>query len=124
MPRTRQQLKADFIAAPAPTLANELLDRLVAFEPLRQEVVDTKLGPSEAVIARVIQVNDDGSTVDHGESPVFWLYVRRQLLLGVKSAKWVVGRLIKNGQAFMLETPSESDERLITEALDRHDVPQ
>ena len=62
MPTTKK--RPDFVAAPNPTLGGDLLDQLVAFEPLREEVLDTKLGPSEAVIARVIQVDDDGSFVD------------------------------------------------------------
>jgi hypothetical protein len=123
MPRLKQP-KADFVPAPSPTLANELLDQLVAFEPLRQEVVDTKLGPSDAVIARVVQINADGSFVDHGENPIFWLYVRRQLMLGLESAKWVVGRLVKRGQAFILEASTADDEQLIYQALDRADVPE
>ena len=122
MPTTKAKPKPSFIAAPSPTLANELLDQLVALEPLRQEVIDTKLGPSEVVVARVIEVNDDGSVVDHGENPIFWSYVRRQLVLGMVSAQWVVGRLSKSGQAFRLEAPTEDEERLISQALERVDV--
>jgi hypothetical protein len=107
----------DFVAAPNPTLASDLLDQLVAFEPLRQEVIDTKLGPSEAVIARVIEVCGDGSLVDHGECPVFWNYVRRQLLLGKEDARWVVGRLTKSGQAFRLESPTEEENVLFATVL-------
>ena len=119
MPTTKTKPQPSFIVAPSPSLANELLDGLVAFEPLREEVIDTKVGPSDAVIARVIQINDDGSSVDHGESPIFWTYVRRQLLLGMESAPWVVGRLVKSGQAFRLEAPSADDLRNVAEALRR-----
>jgi hypothetical protein len=115
MPTTKK--RPDFVIAPSPTLATDLLDQLVAFEPLRQEVVDTKLGASEAVVARVIHIEDDGSFIDHGECPVFWNYVRRQLLLGKESARWVVGRLVKSGQAFRLESPSEEESALFAEVL-------
>ena len=43
MPTTKK--RPDFVTAPNPTLGSDLLDQLVAFEPLRQEVVETKLGP-------------------------------------------------------------------------------
>jgi hypothetical protein len=107
----------DFVAAPNPSLASDLLDQLVAFEPLRQELLETKLGESEAVIARVVQIEDDRSFIDHGECPVFWSYVRRQLLLGGETARWVVGRLVKTGQAFRLEAPSPTDEALVKGVL-------
>jgi len=119
MPATKK--RPDFVGAPNPTLASDLLDQLVAFEPLRQEVVDTKLGASEAVIARVIQVDDDGSFVDHGDCPVFWNYVRRQLLLGKEDARWVVGRLVKSGQAFRLESLTEEESDLFAKVLSQVD---
>jgi hypothetical protein len=119
MPTTKK--RPDFVVAPSPTLANDLLDQLVAFEPIRSEVVDTKLGASEAVIARVIQIEDDGSFVDHGDCPVFWNFVRRQLLLGMESAPWVIGRLVKSGQAFRLETPTEQEQGLVAEVLGQVD---
>jgi hypothetical protein len=110
--------RADFVSAPNPTLATDLMDRLVAFEPLREEVIDTKLGPSDAVIARVIEIGDeDGTFVDHGECPIFWNYVRRQLLMGKEGARWVVGRLVKSGQAFRLEAPTEVDEAVFATVL-------
>jgi hypothetical protein len=115
MPTTKK--RPDFVGAPSPTLASDLLDQLVAFEPLRQEVIDTKLGPSEAVIARVIEVAGDGSFVDHGECPVFWNYVRRQLLLGKEDARWVVGRLVKGGQAFRLESPTDEEQAIFAKVL-------
>jgi hypothetical protein len=119
MPTTKK--RPDFVTAPNPTLGSDLLDQLVAFEPLRQEVVETKLGPSEAVIARVIQIDDDGSFIDHGESPVFWSYVGRQLLLGKEEARWVVGRLTKSGQAFRLESPTEEENGLFAKVLSQVD---
>lgn len=119
MPTTKK--RPDFIVAPSPTLATDLLDQLVAFEPLRQEVVDTKLGASEAVIARVIHVEDDGSFIDHGECPIFWNFVRRQLLLGMESAPWVIGRLVKSGQAFRLDAPTEKEQALVAEVLSQVD---
>lgn len=114
---TTKKRAPDFVTAPSPTLASDLLDQLVAFEPIREEVIDTKLGASEAVIARVVQVNDDGSFTDHGEAPVFWTYVRRQLLLGKEDAPWVVGRLTKSGQAFRLESPTEEENVLFATVL-------
>jgi len=119
MPTTKK--RPDFVVAPSPTLATDLLDQLVACEPLRQEVVDTKLGASEAVIARVIHIEDDGSFIDHGECPIFWNFVRRQLLLGMEEAQWVIGRLVKSGQAFRLETPTEKEQALVADVLSRVD---
>jgi hypothetical protein len=115
MPTTKK--RPDFVVASNPTLASDLLDQLVAFEPLRQEVVDTNLGASDAVIAGVIQVEDDGSFIDHGECPIFWNFVRRQLLLGMEATQWVIGRLVKSGQAFRLETPTEEEQALVADVL-------
>jgi hypothetical protein len=120
MPTT--QKRPEFVVAPSPTLATDLLDQLVAFEPIREELVDTKLGPSQAVIARVVQVDADGSSTDHGECPIFWNYVRRQLLLGMESAPWVIGRLVKNGQAFRLEMPTEKEQDILAEVLSQLDL--
>jgi hypothetical protein len=100
-------------------LANDLIDQLVAFEPLREEVVDTKLGQSDAVFARVVEVTPDGSFVDHGEHPIFWMYVRRQLIAGMDEARWVVGRLVKSGQAYRIEAPAEAEHELFTKVLSK-----
>lgn len=115
MPTTKK--RPDFVAAPSPTLASDLLDQLVAFEPMRQEVVETKHGANEAVIARVIQLDDDGGFIDHGECPIFWNYVRRQLQDGKEIARWVVGRLVKSGQAFRLEAPTEEESEIFVKVL-------
>ena len=121
--RTKSQVP-NFVVAPTPTLGTDLLDQLVAFKPLREEVIDTKLGESEAVIARVVQVYENGASVDHGEAPIFWTYVRRQLLLGKEEARWVVGRLVKSGQAFRLEPPTEEEKALFAKVLSQVDEGQ
>ena len=113
----KQTKPPTFVGAPSPSLATDLLDKLVAFEPRGEEIIETKLGESQAVIARVLEIHEDGGFTDYGEHPIFWVYVRRQLLAGGDEAQWVVGRLVKAGQAFRLESPSETESMAIGKVL-------
>jgi hypothetical protein len=121
MPTNTRSKPPAFTVAPTPSLANDLIDKLVAFEPMREETVDTKLGPSDAVIARVVEVADDGTFSDLGEHPIFWMVVRRQLVAGKEDAPWVVGRLIRAGQAYRLEAPTVSEMDLFAKVLSKVD---
>jgi hypothetical protein len=97
-----------FVVATNPTLADELVGRVVAIRPLRRETVDTKLGQAEAIYSQVVEISDDGTPVDHGEAPIFWTVVRRQLAKATPESPWVVGRLVLDGQAYRLD-PVDGD---------------
>jgi hypothetical protein len=101
--------EAGFIAAPDINLGSDLIGKLVAFRPTRTEVVETKIGPSEAVYALTLEISDDGGYVSHGEHPVFWSVVRKQLAAATAEAPWVVGRLSRHGQAYRLDAPTEDE---------------
>jgi hypothetical protein len=106
-----------FVGAPVPSLAADLLGELVAFEPGDEETIETTIGPSEAVMARVVVIHDDGTFSDLGENPVFWTIVRRQLLTGKEEAPWVVGRVVKPGQALRLQPPTDAEQSAIAKVL-------
>jgi hypothetical protein len=106
-----------FVIASNPTLAEEIVGRIVAFRPLRQERVETKIGPSDATYAQVVVIDDDGTPVEHGETPIFWTVVRRQLAKATPEAPWVVGRLVLDGQAYRLDPVNEPDLSLVDVAL-------
>ena len=93
-----------FVVATNPNLGDDIIDRIVAIRPLRRDVVETKLGLSEATYSQVVSVDEDGSATDHGEHPIFWTVVRRQLEGATEQRPWVVGRLIRSGQAYRLES--------------------
>jgi hypothetical protein len=113
--KTRQN-EIGFVPAPEVSLGSDLLGRLVAFRPTRTEVIETKIGPAEAVLALVLEVTDKGY-VSHGEHPVFWTLVRRQLSAATPEAPWVVGRLTRSGQAYRLDPPTEQEAQSVSKAL-------
>ena len=109
-----------FVSAPDVSVGGQLLDRLVAFRPLREETIETKIGPSEATIAETIEINDDGTFVAHGEMPVFWQLVRRQLAHANKDQPWVAGRLTRNGAAYRLDPLNDTESKAVSDALDAY----
>ncbi len=117
MPATKNP---PFVTAPDVSLGSQLIDRIVALRPLRVEVVETKIGPSDATIADVLEIGDDGKIIDHGETPVFWSLVRRQLTFATEEQPWVVGRLVRSGQAYRLDSISEPETELVATAMRKY----
>ena len=106
-----------FVVATNTSRGEQLCDQILAIRPLGNEIISTKVGDSEATIARVVEVTDVGDAVDHGEFPVFWTVVRAQLAKATEQAPWVAGRLVKVGQAYRLDTLTPAEEDLVDQAL-------
>lgn len=101
------------------SLAEELLDQVVAFRPTREEEVETQMGSSDATFAQVVAVDSNGEAHDRGELPIFWLVVRAQLRKASPEVPWVAGVLAKPGKAYMLRPLSAEQNRLVEEAIAR-----
>jgi len=100
-----------FVSASSSSAGEELLDKLLVLRPIREEAMETKLGPGVATICQVLVIADDGSADDQGERPIFWSVVRQQLARATDDTPWIAGRLVQPGQAYRLEslTPADSD---------------
>jgi hypothetical protein len=106
-----------FVSAPDVSVGGLLLDRVVALRPILEDVVDTKLGPSAATVTHVLEIEGDGTYIDHGEIPLFWSLVRRQLAHATPEQPWVVGVLTRSGAAYRLEQLNELQTTAVTKAL-------
>lgn len=91
--------------------------RLLALQPLGEEVIDTTRGPAEAMFAHVLEIvpeGDDGTAdaIDHLEHPIFWQHVRAALRDRTSDeTPWVVCRVVKLNRAYILRgvTPEENE---------------
>ena len=106
-----------FVSPSSPSLADELLDRLALYRPLEVKIVDTKNGPTEATVCRVVLVPEDGPSVDLGERLLYWRYVRRQLTAAHAEAPWVAGVLAQHGVAYRLDDIDPADVARVRAAL-------
>lgn len=106
-----------FVVASSFSRGEQWLDQILAICPLRTEVVATKLGDSVATIAQVLEINDSGEMVDHGETPVFWAVVQGQLKQATNETPWVVGRLVRVGNAYRLDGLDDDEQGLVEKAL-------
>jgi hypothetical protein len=106
-----------FVSATSPSSADELLGRLVAYRPVEVRSFETKVGISEATVCQVVEVRPDGSFVDLGERPIFWIVVRRQLATATPETPWVVGRLNQAGQAYRLDGIGDDDVPAVQAAI-------
>jgi hypothetical protein len=93
---------------------SEYIGQLLLIAPLRDELIQVTMNgkeqESEATFSQVIKVNDDGTFVDLGESPVFWSYVRRQLKEQTSPEfPFVAGRIEKGARAFRIVPPSPDE---------------
>ena len=106
---TRTKKTVSFASAQNTSTADELLDSLVAFRPIETKTIETKIGDSEATICQIIVIDEDGQPTDLGERPIFWQVVRQQIAQASEAVPWIVGRLVKSGQAFRLDPLNEVD---------------
>lgn len=106
-----------FASAINPSTAEDLLDVLAAYRPIETVTVETKIGTTQATVTQIIRITNAGEPVDLGERLIFWTVVRRQLAAASDAAPWVVGRLVKSGQAYRLDPMSEADGALAELAL-------
>jgi hypothetical protein len=102
-----------------PSLAEELLGRLVVFKPGETRLVDTELGESPATFTHVVSIDADGQMHDHEERPIFWTVVRDQLRHATPERPWIAGRFIKGGRAYRLARLTEADTTTVSKALDQ-----
>ena len=106
-----------FVVANTSTRGEQLCDHLLVIRPLHTEVIPTKLGDAEATFAEVIEVTDSGDPVRHGEFPIFWSVVQKQLLRATEEAPWVAGRLVKVGNAYRLDPLTDAEAEVVDKAL-------
>ena len=106
-----------FVTASSFSQGDLWLDALLAIRPIRIQSVSTKLGETEATIAHVFEVLDDGTAVDHGERPIFWTVVQGQLRAAQPDAPWVAGILTKIGNTFRLDSLTAVEEARVDAAL-------
>lgn len=106
-------------SVPEPTsLAEELLDQVVAFRPICEEAVETQMGSSVATLAQVVTVDDGGRPQDRGEVPVFWQVVRAQLrATASEQVPWVAGVFTKEGRAYRLRPLTAAQSQSVESAL-------
>jgi hypothetical protein len=100
-----------------PTLAEELLGRLVLFKPGETRLVDTELGESTATFAHVVSIDASGAVQDHEERPIFWTVVRDQLRAATPERPWIAGRFVKAGRAYRLAPLTAADATTVSKAL-------
>ncbi len=100
------------------SLGEKLLDRIVAFRPIREEEVETQRGRSVALVTRVLSVDEQGRSRDHGELPVFWVVVRDQILRqSTAQVPWVAGVLVRNGRAYRLRSLTDAQRQQISQVI-------
>jgi hypothetical protein len=102
-----------------PSLAEELLGRLVVFQPGETRLVDTELGESTATFARVVSIDAAGVVQDHEDRPIFWTVVRDQLRAATADRPWIAGRFVKTGRAYRLAPLTAADAKTVGKALDQ-----
>jgi hypothetical protein len=102
-----------------PSLAEELLGRLVLFKPGESRLVDTELGESTATFAHVVSIDSDGQMHDHEERPIFWTVVREQFRRATPEQPWIAGRFVKGGRAYRLARLTADDTTTVSKALDQ-----
>ncbi|HZP28442.1 MAG TPA: hypothetical protein VFC99_05785 [Acidimicrobiia bacterium] len=98
----------------------DLVGRVLAFQPLGVETIETKRGPAEALFVYVIEPAPDTEAgyVDHGEQPIFWSMVRAQLADRTSDeTPWVVGRIEKLSQAYALRAVSPDEHAAAIHAI-------
>jgi hypothetical protein len=114
---------AGFQPASLPTPADELLGRLLLARPIEDRDFDTRHGPSTATITQVIVIDDDtGVATDLGERALFWQLVRRELAAATDEEPWIAGRLVKSGQAYLLDSPTEAELAVLARVLEQHSI--
>lgn len=101
----------------------DLVGRLVALCPLSVEWLTVTMNgrqqESEATIVHVLEIDERGGCIDHGEHPVFWRYVRKQLDdLATVECPWVVGTVVKLTRAYSISAPTLSQRDAALTALD------
>ena len=106
-----------FAVASTSTRGDQLCDELLLLKPLRRELLPTSRGDTQATIVHAIQVTDSGEGIDHGEFPVFWTVVQKQLLQATEDAPWIGGRLVKVGNAYRLDPLTDAEAALADQAL-------
>ncbi len=100
------------------SLAEGLIDQVVAFRPIREEEVETLMGSSLATIAQLVIVDSDGGSQDRGELPIFWVVVRDQLRETASTeTPWVAGVFTKTGRAYRLRPLTPAQSRLVEQAI-------
>lgn len=116
--KTRTGKRPQVASVPAPLgLAEELLDQLAAFRPIEITTLETSLGDSEATIAQVVTVDDDGTPHNRGEVPIFWMVVRDQLRGATPEVPWIAGALSKAGRAYRLRELAPEELAVVTSAV-------
>jgi hypothetical protein len=111
-----------FVVASSFSRGEQWLNQILVIEPLRIEVVATRLGETQATIAKVVEVCDDGRAIDHGEAPMFWSIVQGQLTRATVEQPLVAGRLVKVGTSFRLDELNDDEQALVDRALARLDA--
>ena len=113
---TSKEKARRFVVAGTFSQGDEWLDQLLVLQPIRTEVLETRVGEREATFARVIECTEGGA-VHHGEKPIWWSVVRGQLRAATPAAPWVAGRLVKLGNAYRLDGITPGEEAQVDAAL-------
>ena len=106
-----------FVVATSFSRGEQWLDQILVICPLHTETVATKLGDSQATIARVLEIGSTDQVTDHGENPIFWSVVQGQLKQATHEAPWVAGRLVRVGNAYRLDGLTDDEQVLVEQAL-------
>lgn len=111
-------------AGPAPK-GPKLADKegsILIFEPLAVKTVETDgYGTSEAVEAIVFVWDEKAKeprSWDSDKALIFWRRVKAQLIPAIDTKEVVVGRLVKDGNAFVLADVDDATMEVIAKKLD------
>ena len=89
----------------------DYVNRVVVIEPTEETIVNSeRYGETEATRAVALAWNEATSKLeDIGEVLIFWNRVRKQLAEALKTGDSVVGRLEKDGQAYVVNAGAVND---------------
>ena len=101
-----------------PKLA-DYLGQIVVLGPTEEVEVETKYKPDTKATRCIGWAWVGGKLVDLGDLLVFWGKVRAQLHEAIESKAYVVGRIVKDGRSYTLESVTTADTlKSIESALD------
>jgi len=89
-----------------PKLA-DYMGQVVVLGPTEEVTIDTQYKPTQKATRCVGWAWVTGKLVDLGDILVFWGKVRAQLHEAIASGAYVVGRIVKDGRSYVLETVTD-----------------
>jgi hypothetical protein len=109
-----------WVAAVNETLAEKLEGRLLAVRPGEKGTRQGEDGKDIPVTYCMVWdiSNDEPVMMDH-KAPFGWTVVRQQLDKATPENPWIIGRLKKQGRAFVMESPKVTEVSAITDRLGR-----